>query len=742
MRALVLDIWTVNRAVMGQVLPDFGRGHIELPSSDEETKCVEINGIGYMVSRAWQADDPALVVSLDDEKSFPILAPQNRAEAFARILRMSKGAFERGGAIPVQWRPFHANRFVSFQSNRRNSGETARIALESNAQDTGWVYAFWVDRRGTRDLANAQPDYDIFVEAYSGIKSAAAYREEGERSHSQDAVTLSRKLRRAGASELSYKDWIARRLTREQQDFVERPLTSSVRLVGPAGSGKTVALVVKCLKEIEDSKGAKRFLFLTHALSTVEQVELLMQGMDTEGIVSSSPSRPLTITTLYALANSVMHYDLYGLTPVSLDGHDGRAFQADVIDMALKEFIDTDWVTFRAACSAPFARYIESVPGTNEHRFFVWELMNEFACVLDADGVRSAAERQASYLGEKRKTWMMPMAYKVEREVVLNLYNRFRDHLLSMKAIGVDQMTSDFLNFLDSYRWEALRNTDGYDAVFVDELHLFNRLEKMTFRHLLRSPAKAPVVLMAYDAKQSPRDTFLGMSEGAAEKYNFWRDAKLGHVEKFEFLDVFRYTPEITRALSFIDKSFPGHDFLEEWPAFRGIARTASGPIPTLTEFGTSADLYNFVFGRARDMQRQLGQKGRVAVLCASEELFGIYAEAGTYRDSFTAITSRDELTLLNHAPKRFIFSTPEYVAGLQFHAVLLIEVNRDAVPEGPYGASATRKFASLIYLGASRAERCLEIYATKEHAGASPILALAVDNGAIKPTAPRDLPS
>ena len=74
----------------------------------------------------------------------------------------------------------------------------------------------------------------------------------------------------------------------------------------------------------------------------------------------------------------------------------------------------------------------------------------------------------------------------------------------------------------------------------------------------------------------------------------------------------------------------------------------------------------------------------------------------------------------------------PEYVAGLQFDTVLLLDANQDEVPEGPYSAARLRSFVAQIYLGASRAERRLEVFATKEFGGVSSILSKAVLASAI----------
>ncbi len=80
----------------------------------------------------------------------------------------------------------------------------------------------------------------------------------------------------------------------------------------------------------------------------------------------------------------------------------------------------------------------------------------------------------------------------------------------------------------------------------------------------------------------------------------------------------------------------------------------------------------------------------------------------------------------MRHAGKRFIFSMPEYVAGLQFETVFLIHV--DAV-EAPADASdgLRRRFISNIYLGCSRAEKALSVAACLTRGGRSDILDMAL---------------
>lgn len=146
-----------------------------------------------------------------------------------------------------------------------------------------------------------------------------------------------------------------------------------------------------------------------------------------------------------------------------------------------------------------------------------------------------------------------------------------------------------------------------------------------------------------------------------------------------------------------LDESFPGQDLDEDWPSYSGISRLEDGPIPIACTLRSTVATYTITFQRAQQLQRDLGRSGRVAVLCASNELFRRYLDFKELRTSFLAVTSREEAAGVADSVRRFIFSMPEFVAGHQFDTVLLIDVNRNEVPDGPYAAAALRKFASQV---------------------------------------------
>jgi hypothetical protein len=46
----------------------------------------------------------------------------------------------------------------------------------------------------------------------------------------------------------------------------------------------------------------------------------------------------------------------------------------------------------------------------------------------------------------------------------------------------MDQMIADFNRYLLTHEWRQLREKLGYDLVFIDEFHYFNRAERMLMR--------------------------------------------------------------------------------------------------------------------------------------------------------------------------------------------------------------------------------------------------------------------
>ena len=142
--------------------------------------------------------------------------------------------------------------------------------------------------------------------------------------------------------------------------------------------------------------------------------------------------------------------------------------------------------------------------------------MNEFACVIDAEHIRRGEESGERYLKRSsRPNWLLSLPSEDDRRFVMEIHTMYRRQLAEMNALSIDEMVADFNLFLDSNSWDRERERVGFDAIFVDELHFFTATEKQMLHKLMRRLAdeegrpKRPNIFMAYDIKQSPRDSFL-----------------------------------------------------------------------------------------------------------------------------------------------------------------------------------------------------------------------------------------
>lgn len=713
------------------------------------------DGIAIIASADADQGSRLLVVKLGNPSLFNRFTRGQSKEVFRRMQIAGLSVFQPSIEIPRNWKPFNLGSRISIHClseamSRQDQGAVGRLEVDRNPFGQRHVYVYNCSESAFNDMTKSVPDRATFERA---VLTFAQVLQEGPKAFEQKPDDLSR-IELAETSffrsqeGISHSEWIAARLTEQQRQFVEEDNVFPIRLMGAAGTGKTLALCIKALRlmQREVSSGrTPRVLFLTHSEATCEATSEIIRSLDAESVLAQvhGAGGVWRISTLLSLALDAVGGKLaeMKILPLATDALEGRRLQLELIESTVDGLRKSgNWLVMRGRCSEQFRAFIESANRPDERRRVAWELMNEYACVLDASGAsRKLAERQ-KYITELRMQWMLPLPAEGDREVVLDLYSEFNRLMTEMSAISVDQLIADYLNYLDSFGWNAVREKLGYDAIFIDELHLFNRQERMTFHALTATEQQAPRLFMAYDPKQSPADTFAPI-DARETPTAFWQRLKLGTIQKYELDTVFRYTPQIAQFVASIDDAFPALDLGEEWGKYNLSSAVPDAAIPTSCEMESDIELYRFVFARAKEIKRRGGRDYRIAVLCCNADQFATYKSAGQHAKDVVSVSSREEAGSVRPDAFRFVVSIPEYVAGLQFDTVLLVDVNDLEVPEGPYSAGPRRRFLSVIYLGASRASRHLELYSSKRRGGLARMLSGAVAKGVLKPVSTRELP-
>lgn len=745
MKALVFSPAALFRLSQFSIGPDWFKSY-GLPESEAGLKRVVVNDVVYLIESDLDTDEkPVIVVNLTGSDAI-FADPDSRSSILERIITVGRSVYTDSVSIPTTWRKHQENSLFSIQASSREW--KTRVHFDLYPQERNDLYVF-CRTDNVEHFENLDRNVEIYRLARESLIDAILTPQDDPPESSRAGITLSQRLPQGFVQGATLDQWYRSKLTEEQREFVDKPYDGPVRLRGAAGTGKTLSLVVKFLRDAYASsrKGQTIKLgFLTHSFASVDLVNAIGESLDNRGLLfGADPKIKLEVRTLYDLAHKNLNFELDQLIPLSLDGREGRRLQAELIDSTLKDVARSKVgvAQFEGISDDLSDRWEAAVGGNN--RALIAEIMNEFASVLDAEGVRQGEEKGERYAKGKfhRPPWLMSLPTEIDRRFILDIHRRYRRQLGEMNTLSVDQMIGDFNSFLDSNRWDRIRERDGYDALFVDELHLFTSIERQALHKLIKrnsddggKPVRPPV-FMAYDLKQSPRDTFSQYAEKDGNLFsaaNGLQGADLVKLDK-----VFRYTPQIADFLADLDATFPAIDVPGEWNAYSGKAQLGDGEKPELVVFADEKSLFSSVFAEAQKAARSRDGGGRrVAVLCASEEQFDKYlvAAGGQYAGRHLPITSREPSSELRHAGKRFVFSMPEYVAGLQFDTVFLIHV--DAV-EAPTDASdgVRRRFISNIYLGSSRAEKCLRLVSCLARGGYSDVLEMALQRGSLTEVAP-----
>ncbi|EBA13242.1 UvrD-helicase domain-containing protein [Roseobacter sp. CCS2] len=743
MKALILTKESVSR-LQRFGISDEWFSKFNLPSGNHGLKRVLIEGgLVYIIEDDLQSDEVETVVIRLGGKYSIFADGRPNASMLDRIIAASAAHFFASSQIPTNWKPYSENDVLSFYAGNHHTGKGARLNAKKNPNGSGDLYFFAYTKKTIQfdELGDGNSIYTVAKKHFAeAILTDGTLKEEDDTA----GIVLSERLPHGFVQGADLNEWYEKKLTQEQRRFVDLPYDGPVRLRGAAGTGKTLALVIKMLMDslaFENGNEPFRLCFVVHSQASVDLIQAI-----SESLISQAKLREFTsgggrieIRTLYDLANHHLNFPLRELTPVSLDGVEGRHFQYDLIKIALKEGWGSPIFKSRyGGISQELSkRWKSSI--LDKDPAFIAELMNEFSSVIDAEGIRRGEETGEKYIKRgRRPNWLLALPAEIDRRFVLDVHAIYRKHLFDMNALSIDEMVADFDSFLDSNAWDRERQREGYDAIFVDELHLFTALEKQTLQKLVKrdfdidGKPDRPSIFMAYDLKQSPRDSFIDYF--AADGSILSAKSGLQNSELVQLNQVFRYTPQIAEFLKDLDSAFPAIDIPGEWDAYVGEAELPDAAVPTVERFDDVVKLLDGVFAEAKKLAKKIEGGGRrVAVLCVSEEIFDKYLPTlrGRFKSDAFLVDSREVTSELRHIGRRFVFSMPEYVAGLQFDTVFLVNVNRSEAPKNS-GVGRRRQLISNTYLGASRAENRLHISSSDDEGGPSDVLDLAIDRGSL----------
>ena len=738
-KALVIDQETINTLAHRTSFEEIWFENFRIPPPlAAKIKRVEVGDCIYLLSHDADENSRLVVIPLGNGGIFS--KNVNSHQVFERIIHIAIHQFERTASIPITWRAYHDGARISIYAQSKSSGKGERLYIDMNPQETRHIFVYAITR--DQNFGEVKVDIGRFLHAQRYYEDALLTEAQdvslSEMPSETFGIVLTEPLSATLIGSGTLDEWHKRKLTSQQLDFVGRSHESPVRLKGAAGTGKTISMAIKCLRDtykFEGEKRKKKIAFITHSSALAHDVVLSMFSMlDPQGGWRRLEYNTIWLGSLYELAQQLLGYNGKDLQPLSIDGLEGREFQRLLISDAIGQCLkDTHFADQLKRCSPEFADNVRS--GTTKNGHLVSELMNEFACIIDAEGIRKGNDAAEEYVKSTRENWQMRLETKQDCEAVLDIHKEYCQELERSRTLSMDQMIADFNRYLLTHEWRQLRDKKGFDVIFVDELHYFNRAERMTFHNLFRTTVvenREMPLFMAYDIKQSPNDALM-VSKRKESIANVFKSIRAGKSELVELTQVFRSTPQIAEFLKDLDGSFPALGLVDEWGGYDAASKSDNGEVPTLRVYQDNVTLLTTVFREARREAREVGGRN-VAVICVNENQFRSYLCAGRVRGMFVSITARDEVKNLQRAGNKFIFSMPEFVAGLQFKSVFLIHLDRVDYSRDQHSMGARRRFISQCYLGASRASNILQLASSRERGGyAADLLQKPIEAGSLR---------
>lgn len=700
----------------------------DIPPNAEGIRRVEVNEHVYLLSES--ASDACGYLTIACDIFYGTSGAFSARVLFERILRVALRHFDRNISVPVSWQQFHVGQLLSVYAQAFRASK-CRVYFDQNPAGDANIYAYAVTDQ-PEELPSVEEDIGLYKCARDNIIDAILRDREQKPDVGSFGILLSERQSFSFAKAGTLEEWLKTRLNSDQMKFVERSVDQPIRLRGAAGTGKTQSMAVKCLKELYAERARPLSIaFLTHSSALAHTVVRgMLHALDSTekwAVLKDQFDMPrLWLGTIYELAQERLSYEKKGLQPLSLDGIEGKLYQAILIVQAIRDVLKDPRVALGVLrdCADLKGRMVDA----DENSSVVSDFMNEFACILDLDNISRGSAEAERYIKAQRESWQMILPTEAHRKLALEVHSAYKTRLKAEKMLSMDQMMADFSRYLGTHEWEQLRERFGFDLIFVDEYHYFNRAEAMTLHNLFRPDAqhdgKWPLV-MAYDLKQSTNES--AYSAGI-EKF---KNPGVGATLPVDLKTVYRSTPEITALLRDIDAAFPAMDLEGEFRTYAGESGRASGEMPSIVQFADEVEMVDASFFAASKIAKNLGAGGQVAILSLNVERFEKTRNAGRVADMFVAITSREDFKELRYARNKFVFSMPEYVAGLQFDTVIIIHADGCDFDDG-MSAGARRRYISMAYLGASRATNRVYICCSHERGGISGLFESARAAGSI----------
>lgn len=621
--------------------------------------------------------------------------------------------------------PFTATRGVEKVLLDKNS-------TKQNRKNQNFLVAFYF---GTDTEKFSQTNLNKAVEALKAITP----QEEKKENKQVDSFMVSSmsKPDLSINSPMPYLEW-DEFLTNVQKQFIRRPIKGAERLEGPAGSGKTLSLILRCIHLLEENikkNNAYKIIFITHSIATKDRIIDLFTMMypsfkQHQETIDSHPQISILVTTLQEWSRENLGANVvYETEVIDRDAGNSKGYQLMMIEEAFSQIKEETWNGFSVICSKKLVQFINDSP----KNVLIDMMQYEISVVIKgrADGNRE------KYYSLERPEIALPLKTDEDKAFMFMIYERYQKSLEHSGLFDTDDITLSALGQLETPIWKRRSIKEGYDACFVDEAHLFNFNELSVF-HCLNKPDCKNHIVYVLDKSQ-----YVGQVGFSDSELNSLEES---NADKTKLTTIFRSSPDIVNlAFNVLSSNVSLFSHFENPLDFCSYSFTLDEERkcqkPSYDNIDNDDEMVEYAVKKAEEYcaDKKI-RKSDVLIVVTEEYLLNnnVLKFFKNCNKPYVELQSRNDYNTVDKAKtdNKFVVGGIDYVGGLEFDAVFIIGVDKGRVPPRSNSKDGNYQFTNFawhnrMYVAISRAKYYVAMFGNSLN-GISPILETAMVNNIV----------
>lgn len=583
-------------------------------------------------------------------------------------------------------------------------------------------------------LTNFRRAYDDFG-ALDSIVKAKLMEDKTQNSLSTFGITTLNGTASTIPAEQGFERW-RHLLTDEQSEFVHSDWAVPHRLEGPAGTGKTLCLVLKAihtLRALADMNQPHRAVFVVPSDELAEIIKNRFVGnggmdylVDSMTEYTDEP-QTISVITLQKLCAQLLNHRIDETEFLDRDSVESKNTQLLYLDQIVSDVKTKDIPLLGQYLSRDFLDFLAS-----EDSWTLAQLLRHEVAVVIKGRANGGLD---AYKSIPPLDYGLPISTLHDKEYVFSKYLDYQKRLEASNQYDIDDVVISAIGQLDTPIWRRRRQQLGYDSIFIDEVHLFNLNEISVLHYLTKQASQVPI---SYSIDRSQAVGDIGWND--SEFYDALGTNLNSAAPTNPVNAVFRSSSEIVE-LAFCVTTSGASLFTNFQNPLELATETFTADEekkcarPCVTYLADDGEFANTTSKQVDAMAKSLQvSKDNILVIVFDDQLLGVIKQSWRQvNKGFKELDRRGDLLAINEATKAGcpIISSPELVGGLEFMGVILVGCDKGRLPQNGSTSEFGRAYVNYrahnnLYVAITRAKYRVEFIVNRNR-GISDILQRAV---------------